>query len=66
MSHGDSIAKIPDNFHVIASTDSAPFAGIAWLEKNIYGLQFHPEVAHSVDGLVLLKNNLIIQFLKNV
>jgi len=59
MSHGDSIAKIPDNFQVIASTDSAPFAGIAWLEKNIYGLQFHPEVAHSVDGLVLLKNFLL-------
>jgi GMP synthase (glutamine-hydrolysing) len=56
MSHADSIAKIPHNFQVIASTDSAPFAGIAWLEKNIYGLQFHPEVAHSIDGLILLKN----------
>ena len=56
MSHGDSITKIPANFSVIASTDSAPFAGITYPEKNIYGLQFHPEVAHSLDGLVLLKN----------
>jgi len=56
MSHGDSVTKIPEGFKVIASTPSAPFAAIANEERKIYGLQFHPEVAHTPDGAKLLKN----------
>jgi len=56
MSHGDCVASIPDGFNIIATTPSAPFAAIANESKQIYGLQFHPEVAHSIDGKILLKN----------
>ena len=56
MSHGDSVTQIPQGFKVIASTQSAPFAAIANEERKIYGLQFHPEVAHTPDGAKLLKN----------
>jgi len=50
MSHGDRVTKIPDGFKVIASTDSAPFAGMADEERHFYGVQFHPEVTHTVQG----------------
>lgn len=56
MSHGDHISKIPQGFEVIAKTPKAPFAGIANEEKKIYGVQFHPEVYHSIDGAKILKN----------
>ncbi|MDH5358094.1 MAG: glutamine-hydrolyzing GMP synthase [Gammaproteobacteria bacterium] len=50
MSHGDRVAKLPEGFHVIASTDSAPFAGMADEGRKFYGVQFHPEVTHTVQG----------------
>ena len=50
MSHGDQVTRIPDDFIVIASTDSCPIAGIANDTKKIYGLQFHPEVTHTLQG----------------
>lgn len=50
MSHGDRVVKMPDGFKLMASTDSAPVAGIANEEKNFYGLQFHPEVTHTNQG----------------
>ena len=56
MSHGDHISKIPQGFEVIATTPKAPFAGIANEDKKIYGVQFHPEVYHSIDGAKILKN----------
>tara|TARA_Y100000389_G_scaffold126613_1_gene123946 strand:- start:190 stop:1725 length:1536 start_codon:yes stop_codon:yes gene_type:complete len=56
MSHGDVMTKIPDNFDVIATTDNAPFAAIKCREKKIYGVQFHPEVSHSVEGKKLISN----------
>jgi len=56
MSHGDNITSIPQGFEVIASTASAPFAAIADEKRKIYGLQFHPEVAHTPDGGKLLRN----------
>lgn len=56
MSHGDHISKIPQGFEVIAKTPKAPFAGIANEEKKIYGVQFHPEVYHSIDGAKILNN----------
>lgn len=50
MSHGDKVTALPDGFKVIASTDSAPFAGMADEERKFYGVQFHPEVTHTVQG----------------
>lgn len=59
MSHGDKVKKIPLGFEVIAKTKSAPFAAIADEKKKIYGVQFHPEVVHSLDGKKILKNFVI-------
>ena len=56
MSHGDTIESLPDNYHVICSTDSVRFAGYQIEGEQTYAIQFHPEVHHSVDGLTLLKN----------
>ncbi len=50
MSHGDKVTQVPDNFEVIASTESCPIAGMAWKEKQFYGVQFHPEVTHTLQG----------------
>ena len=50
MSHGDRVAELPAGFKLMASTDSAPIAGIANEEKKFYGLQFHPEVTHTQQG----------------
>jgi GMP synthase (glutamine-hydrolysing) len=56
MSHGDKVEKIPADFKVIANTENAPFAAIANEKKKIYGVQFHPEVEHSLAGRAMLKN----------
>jgi GMP synthase (glutamine-hydrolysing) len=56
MSHGDKVVSIPDGFSVIASTDSCPIAGIALEEKHFYGIQFHPEVTHTLQGQPLYEN----------
>jgi GMP synthase (glutamine-hydrolysing) len=56
MSHGDKVSAIPEGFHVVAKTPSAPFAAIANVERQMYGLQFHPEVAHTPQGAKLLRN----------
>jgi GMP synthase (glutamine-hydrolysing) len=56
MSHGDKVEKIPQNFEVIAKTKNAPFAAIANEKNKIYGVQFHPEVIHSIDGAKMLRN----------
>ena len=55
MSHGDHITRAPDGFMVIAKSDSVPIAAFANDEKKIYGLQFHPEVAHTRCGKEILK-----------
>jgi len=54
MSHGDRVAKLPNEFKVTASTDSAPIAAIENREKRLYGLQFHPEVTHTKQGKQIL------------
>ncbi len=59
MSHGDHISKIPASFKVIANTGNAPFAAIADEKKKIYGVQFHPEVLHSLDGKKIIENFVI-------
>ncbi len=56
MSHGDTITSIPDNFEVIASTDSVKIAAYQAKGEKLWGVQFHPEVFHSTDGTQLLKN----------
>ena len=56
MSHGDRVTAIPDGFHVIATSEGAPYAAIANEERKIYGVQFHPEVMHTPRGAVILKN----------
>jgi GMP synthase (glutamine-hydrolysing) len=50
MSHGDRVTELPDGFRVIASTDSAPVAGMADDARGYYGIQFHPEVTHTRQG----------------
>jgi GMP synthase (glutamine-hydrolysing) len=50
MSHGDKVTDLPDGFSVMASTDSCPIAGMYCPEKDFYGLQFHPEVTHTLQG----------------
>ena len=56
MSHGDTIVNIPPSFHKIASTDSVQFAAYQWTGKQVWGVQFHPEVFHSLQGTQLLHN----------
>lgn len=56
MSHGDSVVHLPDGFDLLAHTDNTPCAAIAHHERKLYGVQFHPEVVHSVDGLALIRN----------
>jgi GMP synthase (glutamine-hydrolysing) len=56
MSHGDRVDAIPEGFKAIGSTPSAPYAAIANEEKHFYGVQFHPEVVHTLDGAALLRN----------
>ncbi|MBE8714904.1 glutamine-hydrolyzing GMP synthase [Sphingobacterium hungaricum] len=56
MSHGDTIKEVPENFEIIASTDKVRVAAFQIKGTNTYGIQFHPEVTHSTDGQILLKN----------
>ena len=50
MSHGDKVVELPDGFDVIAETDSCPIAGMAHRDKPWFGIQFHPEVTHTLQG----------------
>jgi GMP synthase (glutamine-hydrolysing) len=56
MSHNDAVVKPPDGFVVTASTQAAPVAAFEDRERGFYGVQFHPEVAHTPKGTELLKN----------
>jgi len=55
MSHGDHVIALPDGFKVIASTENAPIAGMADESRHFYGLQFHPEVTHTPQGMAILQ-----------
>jgi len=56
MSHGDSCHQLPPGFEILAHTDNTPCAAIAHHDQKLYGVQFHPEVVHSVGGLPLIRN----------
>ncbi len=56
MSHGDSITRMPEGVHATAQTESTPFAGLAAPARNLYGIQFHPEVVHTPRGKDVLRN----------
>lgn len=56
MSHGDRIEALPPDFSAIAATDNAPFAAMKDSRRKFYALQFHPEVAHTPDGVGILQN----------
>ena len=59
MSHGDTIKRVPENYEVIASTKDVDIAGYHINGEQTYGIQFHPEVYHSLEGAVLLKNFIV-------
>jgi GMP synthase (glutamine-hydrolysing) len=61
MSHGDKIVAVPDGFSVVAKSESSPFAVIADEKRRFYGVQFHPEVAHTPRGSTILSN-----FVRNI
>ncbi len=56
MSHADTIDNVPDHFEVIASTPSVKIAAFQVKGKEVYGIQFHPEVTHTTEGKNLLRN----------
>jgi GMP synthase (glutamine-hydrolysing) len=56
MSHGDRMAAIPAAFDTLATTDNSPHAAFRHHDRPIYGVQFHPEVTHTVEGREILRN----------
>lgn len=56
MSHGDTIVRLPHNYRVIASTEDVNYAAYRVDDENTFGIQFHPEVYHTTEGVRLLKN----------
>lgn len=56
MSHGDRVVQVPSAFSVIAHSEGAPFAAIADITQRFYGVQFHPEVIHTICGAKLIEN----------
>ncbi|UCS93594.1 glutamine-hydrolyzing GMP synthase [Echinicola marina] len=56
MSHGDTIKELPEGFDVISSTPSVKVAAFKVKDEDTYGIQFHPEVTHSLEGKNLLRN----------
>ncbi|TAF34912.1 MAG: glutamine-hydrolyzing GMP synthase [Cytophagales bacterium] len=56
MSHGDSVTSLPSDYECIAQTESIPIAAFSHRNAPIFGLQFHPEVTHSTEGMSIFKN----------
>ena len=59
MSHGDTITALPEGFEATAQTDSTAYAGLVDHARNLYGIQFHPEVAHTPHGRDVLRNFIV-------
>jgi GMP synthase (glutamine-hydrolysing) len=59
MSHSDSIKRVPEGYKVVASTSDVKYAGFEVEGEQTFGIQFHPEVYHSLEGTILLKNFLV-------
>ncbi|BBM00057.1 glutamine-hydrolyzing GMP synthase [Microbulbifer sp. GL-2] len=59
MSHGDKVVAMPEGFELMASTDSCPIAGMYSAEKNFFGVQFHPEVTHTLQGMRIYEHFVI-------
>ncbi len=59
MSHGDVVSELPPGFTAIGKTENSVHAAIADFQRNFYGVQFHPEVAHTKQGELILKNFLL-------
>jgi len=55
MSHSDHVTAVPEGFHILCTTPSAPIAGMGDDERRIYGLQFHPEVTHTASGQAIIE-----------
>lgn len=56
MSHGDKLSKMPKGFKITAKSKNSPYAAFENIAKNMYGVQFHPEVKHSVNGKRIIQN----------
>ena len=56
MSHGDKVVALPDDFELIAQTDNCPIAGMAHKSKPLFGIQFHPEVTHTLQGMRIFEH----------
>ena len=56
MSHGDSVTRLPAGFAAVARTNDCPITAMADEDKKLYGLQFHPEVDHTPEGVTILSN----------
>jgi GMP synthase (glutamine-hydrolysing) len=61
MSHGDSVKEMPPGFQKLATSGDCPISAMGNVEKNLYGVQFHPEVHHTENGVKILEN-----FAKNI
>ncbi|MDH2434308.1 glutamine-hydrolyzing GMP synthase [Pokkaliibacter sp. MBI-7] len=61
MSHGDKVVELPEGFHTVAATESAPIAAMCHPSKNFYGVQFHPEVTHTKQG-----GRILSRFIKDI
>src|SRR5690606_17067269 len=56
MSHGDKVTQMPEGFICIASTPSCPIAAMAHPQRRLYGVQFHPEVTHTLQGKRMMEH----------
>ncbi len=59
MSHGDSVSRMAEGFTLVSSTPNCPYTVVENREKKFYGVQFHPEVVHSLEGTLMIRNFVI-------
>ncbi len=56
MSHGDSLERVPGGFEIIGESQNTPYCALEEVRRRLYGIQFHPEVAHTEEGTQILRN----------